>query len=321
MKHFLLFLIALTAFAGKSMAQAPKEAYVFSYFDTKKQAAGLRLAYSYDGFTWTALNNNESILQPQVGKDKLMRDPSICQGPDGTFHMVWTSSWHDRIIGYASSRDLIHWSEQVAIPVMMHEPTCENSWAPELYYDEVKKTFWIFWASTVKGAKGVKTEGCLSENGSNHRIYACTTKDFKKFSKTKLWYNPDFNAIDAAVVKDPQTGELIMAVKNENLEPQEKNIRITTGKTMKKGFNKEVSAPIHGKVRCEGPSPLFVGNDLIVYYDMYSAHKYGASISHDHGKTWEDCTSRIKMPQGMSHGTAFKVAPEVVENLRKHLEK
>ena len=22
-----------------------------------------------------------------------MRDPSICQAPDGTFHMVWTSSW------------------------------------------------------------------------------------------------------------------------------------------------------------------------------------------------------------------------------------
>lgn len=37
-----------------------------------------------------------------------MRDPSICQGPDGIYHLVWTSSWTDRIIGYASSRDLIH---------------------------------------------------------------------------------------------------------------------------------------------------------------------------------------------------------------------
>ncbi|MDE8698430.1 hypothetical protein PZH42_31545, partial [Bacteroides cellulosilyticus] len=42
----------------------------------------------------------------------------------------WTSSWTDRIIGYASSRDLIHWSEQRAIPVMMHEPTAHNCWAP-----------------------------------------------------------------------------------------------------------------------------------------------------------------------------------------------
>ena len=28
-----------------------------------------------------------------------MRDPSICRGPDGLFHMVWTTSWNDRIIG------------------------------------------------------------------------------------------------------------------------------------------------------------------------------------------------------------------------------
>ena len=74
-----------------------------------------------------------------------MRDPSICQAPDGTFHMVWTSSWTDRIIGYASSRDLIHWSEQQAIPVMMHEPEAHNCWAPELFYDEPSETYYIFW--------------------------------------------------------------------------------------------------------------------------------------------------------------------------------
>ncbi len=29
-----------------------------------------------------------------------------------------------------------------------------------------------------------------------------TTKDFKKFKKTKLLYEPGFNAIDASIVKD-----------------------------------------------------------------------------------------------------------------------
>ena len=92
-------------------------AYLFSYFINDSRD-GLHLAYSYDGLNWTALNGGKSYLLPVVGKDKLMRDPSICQAPDGTFHMVWTSSWTDRIIGYASSRDLIHWSEQRVIPVM-----------------------------------------------------------------------------------------------------------------------------------------------------------------------------------------------------------
>ena len=73
--------------------------YLFSYFRGQKD--GLHLAYSYDGLKWTALNGNKSLLRPVVGKDSLMRDPSIVEGPDGTFHMVWTSSWTDRIIGYA----------------------------------------------------------------------------------------------------------------------------------------------------------------------------------------------------------------------------
>ena len=112
----------MTIFAGKT-------AYLFSYFinDSKD---GLHLAYSYDGLNWMPLNGGQSYLIPSVGKDKLMRDPSICQAPDGTFHMVWTSSWTDRIIGHASSRDLINWSEQQAIPVMMHEPTAHNCCAP-----------------------------------------------------------------------------------------------------------------------------------------------------------------------------------------------
>ena len=309
-KIFLLAAILLS-----TIAKAQEKAYIFTYFDTKKQAAGLCLAYSYDGYTWTPINDNKAIMKPNIGKDKLLRDPSICQAPDGTFHLVWTSSWKDRIIGYASSKDLVHWSEQESIPVMKDYPTAQNSWAPELFYDKKKKLYYIYWASTVPGAKGVKTEGCLSENGSNHRIYCCTTKDFKKFSKTKLWYNPDFNAIDAAVVEDPVTGELIMAVKNENLNPPEKNIRVVKGKSMKKGFPHEVSAPIHPKQRCEGPAPLFVGNDLIVYYDMYSRHQFGASLSHDHGETWEDVTSKIKMPQGMSHGTAIAVDKKFVDKL------
>ena len=109
MKNIIAFSVAalaLTAFPG--------QAYLFSYFSNKEfggrrgEAAGLHLAYSYDGFKWTALNGDRPYLVPEVGKDKLMRDPSICQGPDGTFHMVWTSSWKDRIIGYASSKGLVH---------------------------------------------------------------------------------------------------------------------------------------------------------------------------------------------------------------------
>lgn len=310
-----LFLIGawLTVFGLQAQE---KQGYLFSYFDNQHEAAGLCLAYSYDGYNWLPLNGGNPLFRPTIGKDKLLRDPSICQGPDGTFHMVWTSSWTDQIIGYCSSKDLIHWTEQRAIPVMKDYPTTYNCWAPELFYDKTSNLFYILWSSTVYGSKEVSVGNFASEEKTNHRIYCTTTRDFKKFSKTKLYFNPDFVPIDAAVIQDPSNGELIMTVKNENITPEEKNIRITRASSMKKGFSKEVSAPIHDKEWCEGPSPLFIGNDLVVFYDKYRQHKYGASRSKDHGQTWEDITDLISMPVGMSHGTAFPVDATVIENLK-----
>ena len=304
--------MALTLWSVMTIS-AGETAYLFSYFinDSKD---GLHLAYSYDGLNWTPLNGGRSFLTPAVGKDKLMRDPSICQAPDGTFHMVWTSSWTDRIIGYASSRDLIHWSEQQAIPVMMHEPEAHNCWAPELFYDEASETYYIFWATTIPGRhKEVPTSE--SEKGLNHRMYYVTTKDFRTFSKTKMFFNPDFSVIDAAIVKDPKEGDLIMVVKNENSNPPEKNLRVTRTKDLAKGFPTKVSAPITGKYWAEGPAPLFVGDALYVYFDKYRDHRYGAVRSLDHGETWEDVSDQVSFPRGIRHGTAFAVDASVVEAL------
>lgn len=306
----LLALLGLVLFS--SLVSAQEKAYLFSYFVGERD--GLHLAYSFDGLKWTALNDNQTLMRPVIGKDRLMRDPSICQGPDGMFHMVWTSSWTDRIIGHASSPDLIHWSMQDSIPVMMHESTAKNCWAPEVFYDQRTRRYWIFWATTIPGAKGIKTEGCLSESGDNHRIYCTTTRDWKKFSKTRLWFNPDFNAIDAAVVKSPINGELIMAVKNENLEPYEKNIRVTRSRHMR-SFSTKVSPRIHAQDRGEGPAPLFVGDTLFVYYDIYGMHRYGLAASYDNGHTWTDRSADLQMPKGIRHGTAFAVDRSVVDRL------
>lgn len=287
--------------------------YLFSYFINDSRD-GLHLAYSYDGLQWEALNQGKSLLAPAVGKDKLMRDPSICRAPDGTFHMVWTSSWTDRIIGYASSDDLIHWSEQKALPVMMHEPDAKNSWAPELFYDEPSGNYYIFWATTLPGRhKEIPTSE--SEKGLNHRIYYVTTKDFQTFSETKLFFNPDFSVIDAAIVRDRKEGDLLMVVKNENSHPAEKNLRTTRTKDLEKGFPTAVSAPIHGNYWAEGPAPLFVGDTLYVYFDKYRDHTYGAVRSLDHGKSWEDVSERVSFPKGTRHGTAFTVPREVLDKL------
>ena len=309
MKRHIILMISVLAVLG---LQA-RDVYMFSYF--VGQSDGLHLAYSYDGLTWTALNDGRPMMTPTVGKDRLLRDPSIVQGPDGTFHMVWTSSWYDRIIGYASSKDLIHWSEQRALPVMEHEPEAKNSWAPELFYDEQSRTYYIYWATTIPGRHS-PVASSDREKQWNHRIYYCTTKDFQTFSETKMFFNPDFNVIDAAIVKDPKTRRLLMVVKNENSLPAEKNLRVTTTKNIKKGFPVKVSASISPKdIWCEGPAPLFVGDTLYVYFDMYRNHRYGVVRSLDHGKTWKDVSDQLKMPTGIRHGTAFRVDESVLQPL------
>lgn len=100
---------------------AKEKAYLFTYF-TGNGEDGLHLAYSLDGYNFTALKNGQSFLEPVVGISKLMRDPCLIQTPDGTFHMVWTAGWTEHGIGYASSKDLVNWSEQKYIRVMEKEP-------------------------------------------------------------------------------------------------------------------------------------------------------------------------------------------------------
>ena len=142
-------IVVLQLITLHSFSQSIKSnVYLFSYFRNNGED-GLHLAYSEDGYTYTALNNDSSFLRPQIGNEKLMRDPCIIKGPDGLFHMVWTVSWNDKGIGYSNSRDLIHWSEQQFIPVMSHENEAMNCWAPEINYDPQQKQYIIYWSTTT----------------------------------------------------------------------------------------------------------------------------------------------------------------------------
>ena len=122
--------------------------YLFTSF--RGNGDGLHLAWSADGLKWTALAGDRVLLDARGRREADAR--SLCSPEsDGTFHMVWTSGWYERVIGYARSRDLIRWSDQKAIPVMEHEPAARNCWAPELVYDPAQRQYIIFWATTIPG--------------------------------------------------------------------------------------------------------------------------------------------------------------------------
>lgn len=285
------------------------DGYVFTYFKGNGED-GLHLAYSEDGYKWNTLKNDTSFLTPEVGKDKLMRDPCVIKGGDGLYHMVWTVSWTDKGIGYASSKDLIHWSKQEFIPVMAHEEKTRNTWAPEITYDEKSKTYMIYWASTIDG-KFLETKS-EEEKGYNHRIYYTTTKDFKKFSKTKLLYEPGFNVIDASIVKTDNG--FTMYLKDETKVPVQKNLKIATSKKLEGPYTK-ASEPITGNYWAEGPTAIEINKEWIVYFDKYTQKKYGAVKQTSKG--WEDISDQVSFPEGTRHGTVLKVSSEEINALKK----
>lgn len=306
--HFSLIIVVLTVVG---CAQAPKdeEFYLFSFFRGNGEE-GLFLAFSQDGYHWQELGENHSFLTPQAGQDKLMRDPCIIRGKDGKFHMVWTVSWNEKGIGYAYSEDLLHWSEQRYLPVMEHEAGARNAWAPELYYDEADDQYLIFWSSTITG-RYPETQS-EKENSYNHRMYYVTTKDFQDFSPTDLLYEPGFNVIDGTIVKEGD--EYIMFIKDETIEPAEKNIRITRSGQLPEGFG-PASPPITGDYWAEGPTATKIGEDWIVYFDKYMDKKMGAVTSKDL-VAWQDISDQVSFPQGMRHGTVFKLTAEEFSNIQ-----
>ena len=279
-------------------AQQTDDVYLFAYFKNNGQD-GLHLAYSYDGFKWIPLKNDSSFLKPAVANDKLMRDPCIIRGADGLFHMVWTVSWNDKGIGYANSPDLVRWSPQQFIPVMMHEDSARNCWAPEITYDKKNKEYMIYWATTIPGRfAGGEATGDVKHN---HRIYCVVTKEFKSFSKTKLLYDKGFNVIDASIVHDGKN--YIMFLKDETRNPPQKNIRTTTSMKLIGDYGLS-SLPITGNYWAEGPTAVKIADLWVVYFDKYQDHKYGAVVSKDL-VTWTDISDKIQMPEGMRHGSVL----------------
>ena len=297
---------------------AADEAYLFTYF-TKNGEDGLHLAWSEDGYKWQSLHGARSVLTPEIGtKEKLLRDPCVARGPDGTYHMVWTSGWWEKGIGYASTKDFITWSAQREIPVMAHEPTARNSWAPEIAYDEATDEFVIFWATTIPG-RFPETAGA-SEDQLNHRIYATRTKDFQTFTPTALFYDPGFSCIDLTLLR--AEGKLWAIVKDETKFPEpKKHLRAATAESAQGPFGPLGPAFSPPGLWSEGPTAVKVGDSYMVYFEAYMKKHYCAMRSRDL-KTWEDVTDQVQFinpgtPERMKHGSVTAVPRSLIEALLK----
>lgn len=301
-----LFLLTILAVFFSCNKKEEKDVYLFTSFHEPADK-GLRFLYSHDGYHWDSISG--IFLNPEIGKDKIMRDPSMVQGTDGTFHLVWTCSWKgDPGFGYASSKDLIHWSEERYIPVMAFDTTTVNVWAPEIYFEDETGEYYIVWASTIP----FKFEKGIEDEYNNHRLYYTKTKDFIDFTKAELLYDPGFSSIDAVIVK--RASKDYVLVFKDNTRP-ERDMKVAFG-SAPAGPYSNPSEPFTGKLT-EGPSVVKIGNEWLIYFDAYGEGYYGAVTTTDF-KSFTDIKDKITIPhgpQGHKHGTIIKVKENILNGL------
>ncbi|HEY5913245.1 MAG TPA: glycoside hydrolase family 43 protein [Verrucomicrobiae bacterium] len=292
------------------LASVAGEYFLFTSFRGNGED-GLRLAVSTNGYRWRALKGDRSFLKPEVG-GKLMRDPCLAEGPDGVFRLVWTTGWtaeEGKVFGYASSKDLVAWSEQRAIPVMENEPGARNIWAPELFYDEAQNRWLIFWSSTIPGKfPGTDQTG---DDGYNHRVYYTSTKDFERFSPSVLFFDPGFNVIDATLLC--AENRFYLFFKDERKQPLKKNLRYAVADQAAGPYGPP-SEPFTGDW-VEGPSAIKIKDEYLVYFDHYAQPNFYGAVRSKDLRHWEDCSKEMSFPNGHRHGTVLRVSEKIAKGL------
>jgi hypothetical protein len=298
MRNLLICLLFFTS------CSAGKNIYLFTSF-REPATDGLYFLYSQDGYHWNDLGG--SWLRPEIGEKKLMRDPSMAQGADGVWHLVWTSGWNgDKGFGYASTKDLVHWSDQQFVPVMQKEPDAVNVWAPEIFYEKDSAQFIIVWATTIpfRFARGQE------EEKNNHRLYCTTTRDFKTFTDVRLFYDPGYSVIDATIVQRDAGNYVLVFKDNTRLQ---RNIKVAFGDRAAGPWHDD--SPAFTPEFTEGPTVAKVGKDWLIYYDMYRDKKYGAMRTKDF-KTFTDITEKVDVPVGHKHGTIVMIDKKTLNRLK-----
>lgn len=274
--------------------------HLFAYF-TGDGASGLRLAASADAITWQPLHDGAPLLAPVLGEHRLMRDPHLSRGPDGVFHLLWTTGWNDPFIGYASSTNLLDWSEQRALPVMAAFPGTRNCWAPEAAYDPATGEFVLIWSSTVAGLHPETAGRC--EDGYNHRLYVTRTRDFVMFTPAALFYDPGFPVIDGSLLH--RRGRWHLFFKDETVLPVPHKTLHHVSALSSDGPWSAPSEPI-GPDWSEGPAALDLGAETLLVFDRYRDGHYGALRSSDFA-AWREAAPGFALPSGARHGCLLTV--------------
>ena len=159
----------------------------------KDDTHSLHMALSYDGYTFSALNDGKPVIAGDtIAEQKGIRDPHIYRGPDGAFYLSMTdlhiyakqngfrdSEWerdgekygwgNNRGLVLMKSWDLIHWSRANIrldrLSAAYSEIGC--AWAPETTFDKATGKLMIYFTMRF-------------QNEQNRLYYAYVNNDFNR---------------------------------------------------------------------------------------------------------------------------------------------
>jgi len=345
---FIAILILVTL--GCTVDNNQKPGYVFPSF-TGNGEDGLYLLVSYDGYKWQVVDDYKSVCLQTEG---LMRDPSICIGGDGKYHMTHTTEWFDHRIALTHSDDPVNWTPTEFLYVWddyrvvgteesdgyswagtnLSEPVkrdslVKNSWSPTIFYDNRTKEYVICWATTIEHPD-VFPESWNPEiwENMNHRIYYIVTRDFKSYSPRKLFYAPKYHQeIDAFVAKVDDEN-YVMGIKEEGLQQLhvvKSRKKLDTWVNMPTDFWEDISEtePFAGPnapgvmKKAEGNAIFKVGEDWLVYCDYWKNKSNGAFLTRDF-ETFTNITDQIQLPGWIRNGKIFAVPVSEVDRLLQY---
>ncbi|ABN53343.1 MAG TPA: alpha-L-arabinofuranosidase [Hungateiclostridium thermocellum] len=266
--------------------------YIMAYFKQAPGEYGLNLCYSTDGLHWRNINDGKPVLYAQMGT-KGIRDPYIFRKQDGKFGIVATdmlgTNWGDtsQYIHYWESEDLINFTERL---IKVHNKSNMHAWAPEVFYDENRKQYGIYWAG----------------NTDYNRIYVNYTTDFDTVSDCQVFFDPGYDVIDAHIVSDK--GMYYLFFKDERASG--KAIKVARSSSLTPNSFTVFTPNFITSPNTEGPF-VFKDNNSdswYMYVDIYSNNGiFECWKTNDlNALSWTKVTG-ISVPPGVRHGSVVKV--------------
>ena len=298
MKKVLFIASLLLAFAAQTDAKAKKAltekdmgAYLFTYFNDPTHS--LFMAISYDGYTFTAVNNGEPIIAgDSIADQRGIRDPHIYRAPNGKFYIAMTdlhvfgkemglraTQWerpdefgwgNNRGLVLMASDDLIHWTHHEAridklFPEKFGKIGC--AWAPQTIWDPAVGKPMVYF--TIRQHAGGRTK--LYYSYANEEFTTLETEP------QLLFEYPDdkIQVLDADICPMPDGRYFMSYVAQENPG----GIKYMISDKINH-FNDYHAEQIDGENRgCEAPNvwKRIGQKKWVVMYDIYSVnpHNFG----------------------------------------------